>query len=276
MAGSVLGKIAGGVVGGLIGGKGDKKAARQMEQAALAAQARVEPFTRPPFSVQTVLGNTAGNRFHLSQSGNEAINNLTAANRQLFQGIRGFDRGAFTDRFFDAIDRLESRREGQALNSFESRLFNRQGVNTGTQRQIADFMRDIEDARLRRSLQTELTAEGVFSNRLKDAFSGVDALRGLQGSQLAQFDRSFYGSRLTEPVVLPSNQGLLAAGGIRAQSTQDFFGNLGGAVGGAVGAGIPWALGGGGFGGGGGGGFTANPFTNIANPINPQFASLGF
>lgn len=241
MAGSVLGSVAGGITSGLFGSKGSSKAASQ--QAAAAQQALALTPQLRNFPVATALGTTglrgAPGRFKLSGQGQGLLNNLNQSRDTLFRQFRDFSRPDFAQRFFDSIDALESRREAQAFNNFESRLFNQSGVNTGSGRQIADFQADIEDARQRRAIGAELTASGLQGDLFNRFLQAAQGLQNFQGSQLNQIGTTIQG----EQSPLGINQqvaqaGLLGAGNTRARGTMDFFNNLGTGIGGGVSAGV--------------------------------------
>lgn len=270
----LFGDILGSVAGGVIGGFGDKKASRQAE--AGAGRAAPQIFFPQPFAVNTLFGDSSSGSFNPSPLFKNRIAGLESAAKRSEDFLNSSSAAGFASRFFDAMNRLEARREEQGFQNLESRLFNQRGINTGTARQIADFRNDISDARLGRFITAERAGHGILNDQLNNLLNINTGLRGLQGSQLNQIGQGIFGSRSMLPIALGGNPAEANAGLFRAQSTQDFFGNLGATVGGGISAGVS-----GGFGrsspfGSPGGGFTQNPFANTPNPINPNFASLGF
>ena len=239
MAGSIIGDVAGGVVGGLFGSEGDRRAADQAFGAANAAQSFIRPQFQP---LNSVFGNTLpSGRFAANQIGLDTQGRLFQAQKLFSNQLLGFNKGAFADRFFDAIDRLESRREAQGLANLESRLFNRSGVNTGTQRQIADFQADIEDARLDRVIKAELAADERSRGLLGDFLRANQGLRGFNQDIQNQQNLGFIGAQALTPQST-FNPGLANAGLFQAGNTQSFFDSLGSGIGGAVNAGVSGLL----------------------------------
>lgn len=279
MAGSVIDTVtgaAGKIVGGLIGAGGDQRAADQFQQAAQQSQLIVQP--------QQFLGNSLFTRIDprgqalltpLGQRRNQEIANLF---NQAFRRARDFNSNQFQQRLLRAADDVTRRRESQAFDSLESRLFNRQGVHTGTARQIADFRSDVERRReeraFRRATEAELFAEQVQRGRLGD----VAGLFGLSGDLDDRFLRlqgqSLQGAQLLAPFGI-SNPQIAQAGAFRAQSTQDFFRGLGGIVGGVVDTGLS-SLRAPASSASTGGGFFNPGAVSFEGGFTSPFASLGF
>lgn len=225
--------IAGAAVGGLFGAFGDSKAADQFGSAAQLQY--IAPQFQPTSNLFGRTTNAGG--FTLNKFGRRYLNDLTKNQALTRKDFQSFNRGAFADRFFDAIDRLESRREAQAFSDLESRLFNQAGVSTGTQRQIADFQADIEDARLDRVIKSELAgaqmSDLLFDRFLKSLNPINDFNRTLANERAFGVDRAV--ALTPRPFI---DQGALAAGAFQAGNTSDFFRTLGGYAGDVVASGL--------------------------------------
>jgi len=275
MAGSVIGDVVGSAVGGIFGSKGDERAAQQAQQAAERSQMIVNP---QPFQGNSLFFNTnARGQASPNFRGNNLISQFGRLNSQAFNQAIKFNPRRFADRMFQAGNRVNDKRDGQAFSSLESKLFNRQGASTGTQRQIADFASDIEDRRSQRFFNAQSAAQQMRNTMLDQSFAASNQLTGFGDRLLENQHQSLQGARALAPFGI-DNPAIAQAGQFRAQNTQDFFGNLGNTVGGAVDAGISF------FGnrGGGSGGVGNSPAqSSFARPsfggpgFNP-FGSLGF
>jgi len=93
------------------------------------------------------------------------------------QQAQGFNPVDFSNNYFDSIDRLESRREGDAMASLESRLFNRSGINTGTEMQVRDFRDTLEERRAARAQKAMFDSQNFFTNMLNQML-GLETGRG--------------------------------------------------------------------------------------------------
>ena len=273
MAGSVIGSVAGNVASGIIGGIGNKKAERQFQSGANAAQ---QIFTPQPFRAGNRFGQVDNRgQFTFNPIGNKRLQQILQISNKRFNTSEQFhqNRDAFAEKLLRAADRVNDKRESQAFSSLESKLFNRAGASTGTQRQIADFQSDIEDRRFQRAVNAEQIADqrnrallgdflGVFNNATQYGRQGEDVQR-----------LSLLGAQALRPFAI-NDPAQANAGAFRAQNTQSFFDGLGGVIGGGLDAGIS-LLGGGGSGVGGGinGGGFFNP--NAINFGSNPFTSFG-
>ncbi len=267
MAGSVIGSVASGIIGGL----GDDKAEQQFQQGAAAAQQIFQP---QPFQAQNSFGAVnADGQFKLHPFGHRVLGMTNQLAGQTFGRATNFDRRKFADRLMDASNRVNDKRESQAFSSLESKLFNRQGASTGTQRQIADFGADLEDRRFQRALQAEVGANQVGSGLNQDFIGALGLVNDFSDRRIAAQQQGLFGAQALAPYAI-NNPAQAQAGAFRAQNTQDFFDGLGGVVGGAAQTGINFLRGGSGGGSSSSGGGFFNP--NAINFGSNPFTSLGF
>jgi len=243
-------------IGGLFGGN---DAAKDLEKdlARIAEQNRFQPF-----NINSPLANGSFD----GQTGTASLNPNTAKTFDQFNQLinrtgnkaKGFNAQSFQNDFFRSIDRLESQREQEGFDDFESSIFNKRGVSTGTGRQVRDFQESLQQRRFDRQ-QRAVEASQQFETNLFNQFLGLtggrsqlsaatlDPLRiGLQAGQLNTQANQIASSYLAQ--------------GANARATAKA--NTGSAIGGLFDAGLGLALGGGGFGGlgggiGAGGGFTS-------------------
>lgn len=161
-------------VGGLFGGN---KAADDLEDklAEIAEQSRFQPFniTSPLASSsfdgttgQVNVGPGVGTTFNqfrdlIGQTGNRAVN---------------FNPQSFQNDFFRSIDRLESQREAEGFADFESSIFNKRGVSTGTGRHVRDFQESLQQRRFDRQ-QRAVEASQQFQTNLFNQFLGLNTGR---------------------------------------------------------------------------------------------------
>lgn len=268
MAGSIIAPVAGSLISGAISGAGSSRAEDQLRQGANAAQQIINPSPfqgRGLFTSVNPQGQASFNDF-----GNDQFTKLKSFSNSSFQRANNFNRSSFRDRLLEASNRVNDKREGQAFASLESKLFNRQGASTGTQRQIADFGADLEDRRFNRALQAEIGADQFARGRQNDFANAFGLLSGLDDRLLAHQGQSLQGAQFLKPFAI-NNQAQAQAGAFQAQNTQDFFDGLGGAVGGAAQVGIN-AFQNRGGGSSGGGFFNPGAINFGSNP----FTSLGF
>jgi len=164
---------------GLFGGGKDRAEDLSDELRELGERARFQPFN--------ISGPLGSSSFDLEN--NTATATLSPDLRRAFDrfgqliGEQGrqaanFDPQDFQNRFFDALDRLESRRESEAFGSLESRLFNRSGINTGTQRQVRDFRDTLDNRRRARAFEAIFGAQD-FQSQIFNNILGLE--RGRSG-----------------------------------------------------------------------------------------------
>lgn len=269
MAGSIIAPVAGSLISGAISGAGSKKAEKQLRQGAEASQQIVNPS---PFRANSLFGNVGANgQFSLNNFGQQQFNNAKTLSGKAFSRANNFNRGSFRDRLLEASNRVNDKREGQAFASLESKLFNRAGASTGTQRQIADFGADLEDRRFNRALQAEIGADQFNRGLIGDFQNSLTPLNNLNNNFLNFQNQSLTGARALAPFAI-NNPAMAQAGAFQAQNTQDFFDGLGGVVGGGIQTGINY-FGNRGSGSSSGGGFFNPSAINFGS--NP-FTSLGF
>lgn len=250
MAGSIISSVAGSAASGLISGAfGGSKSSDEFERGAAASQQIVNP---QPFQGRSLFGgiNPQG-QFSLNSRGQQQFQKLLGQSNKFFNASNNFNRNDFRDRLMQASMGLQNRREQQAFDGLESRLFNSSGVNTGTQRQVADFKNDIEDARFGRALQAEMGADQMARGRLGDFANAFGLMTNFDDRGIGLQQQSLQGAQALAPFAI-NNPAMAQAGAFRAQNTQDFFDGLGGTVGGLVDTGIsafrnPASGGGGGF-----------------------------
>lgn len=269
MAGSIIAPVAGSLISGAIGGFGSNKAEGQFRGGANAAQQLIAPTPFQSFS-NFFSVNPQGQANHTATGARQNQFLLENSNAALGR-LRGFNRDEFRDRLLEASNRVNDKREGQAFSSLESKLFNRQGASTGTQRQIADFGADLEDRRFNRAVQSEFSADQFGRGRFNDFQNAFGMLTGFDDRRQAIQRASLEGGRLGLPMAV-NNPAMAQAGAFQAQNTQDFFDGLGGAVGGAAQVGINAFQNRGGGSSGGGGFFNPGAINFGSNP----FTSLGF
>ena len=194
------------VFGKIFGALGAKKAAKRLDPSQL--------FT-PSRNIFAQL--TGPGQYRLTGEGQAAQARLQALGEESFGELTGFGREAFSERYFDALDRLASRREGQAFADTASRLFNVGGATSATQRLLAGQQRDIEDAQLRRTIAAEQAGfsreQDLFNRYLQSLQAGV----GFAGFQQQQ--------QAPQQAYLQAVQGKQIA---QAQATQSLFGAIGG------------------------------------------------
>lgn len=278
MAGSIIPRVAGSLASGLIGGLGSSKAEKQLRQGADASQQIVNPS---PFRANSLFGGVgAGGQFSLNSLGQKQLNNFNRLSDRSFNRAISFNRGSFRDRLLEASNRVNDKREGQAFASLESKLFNRAGASTGTQRQIADFGADLEDRRFNRALQAEIGADQFNRGLIGDFQNSLTPLNNLNNNFLNFQNQSLAGAQALRPYAI-DNPAMALASSFQAQNTQDFFNNLGGFVGGGIQTGINY------FGNRPTGNGTGNPFNGTGPQLrfgnksainfgsNP-FTSIGF
>lgn len=259
MAGSIIGDVAGSVVGGLFGAKGDRKASDQAFNAARQSQQIFRPQI-PQAGNNNVFGNILpSGHFSANPLGQQVQADLIRKFRTFSGQFDDFNKGDFANRFFDSIDRLESRREAQGFADLESRLFNRRGVNTGTQRQVADFQRDIEDARLSRVINAELAGDIRSRGMFQDFINALGGLQGFGNNIQSQRNSAVQNASLMRPFAI-NNPAIGNAGLLQAGNTQSFFDSLGGGLANATNAGVSTLF---------GGGFS-NPFSSGGGFFNPS------
>lgn len=217
---------AAGLAGSAISAFGGNKAAGQLADATNRAS--------QPLGIQSPLGLTSMRNgvldFQPTLRGEQMFRQTDTFRNRAFQDLNKFSRDDFSSKFFDAIDRLESRREADNFANFESALFNRSGVNSGTARHVADFQQDIGDARLSRVLQSQLAAEDVFNNRAALFGNAVNMSRGLNSDVMGQLSMSQAGR--------PNPQLAAMGGAARSNATANFFSGLGTNVGNVL-SGLP-------------------------------------
>jgi hypothetical protein len=159
-------------IGGLFGGN---KAAKDQSKAlqALAEQNRFQPFNiSTPFSGGSFDGTTGK-----VTTGNKGLNTTFDDFGKLVNqtGARGrnFDAQSFQNDFFRSIDRLESQREAEGFGDFESSIFNKSGVSTGTGRQVRDFQESLQQRRFDRQ-QRAVEASQQFQSNIFNQFLGLN------------------------------------------------------------------------------------------------------
>jgi hypothetical protein len=153
-------------IGGILGGNdaGDKFADM------MAALGERSPFEL--FNVNTPTSSTSFDptsrtaQTSLSPELLESFNRFGDLSRMIGDRASAFDPTSFQNEFFDARDRLESRRESEAFNSLESKLFNRQGIHTGTGNQVRNFQADLEQRRSDRTTKSIMDSQQFFTNML--------------------------------------------------------------------------------------------------------------
>ena len=232
MAGSVIGPAVSAGIGLL----GNKKADKHLQQGVNASQQIITPkpfqgrslFTQTNSRGQPTFSTFGRNRFR--DTNNIAFSKARSA-------LNAFDRRSFADRLLEASNAVHNKREQQAFGSLESKLFNRAGASTGTQRQLSDFASDIEDRRFQRALQAETAADQMFRGRLGDFGTALRALGGFEDMFSNAQQQSLAGARALAPFGI-NNPGAAQAGALRAENTRGFFDGLGGFAGGAVEAGF--------------------------------------
>lgn len=191
--------------GKLFSALGGKKAAQKLDPSEL--------FT-PSKNIFAQL--TGPGQYRLTGEGEAAAQRLSALGGEAFRELSGFGREEFSQRYFDALDRLASRREAEGFQSTASRLFNVGGATSGTQRMLADYQRDIEDAQLRRTIAAEQAGfsreQDLFNRYLQSLNAGL----GFAGFQQQQ--------QIPQQAYLNAVQAKQAA---RAQATQGLLGSIG-------------------------------------------------
>ena len=78
--------------------------------------------------------------------------------------------------FYDQLNALTAQQEAEELDRVESVLFDRQGIHTGTGRQVADFRKRIDDARQARqfdAINAALDYQGRLYNQFNQLAGGV-------------------------------------------------------------------------------------------------------
>lgn len=164
-----------GFFSGLAGIFGAKKAAKKIDPMA---------FFTPSSNV--FASYTAPGQYNLTPFGKQVQRGFRGLGQQFYDEAMAFSRPDFASEYFDAIDRLQSRREGQAFDSYASRIFNVGGATTGTGRALADYQTDIQDAQMRRSMAAEQAAFNRQSNLFNRYYTNIANAQNFAGFQQQQ------------------------------------------------------------------------------------------
>jgi hypothetical protein len=215
-------------IGGIFGGnKAGKRLSKDLKK--IAGDIKFNPFdvNGPLFS-----GSFDPENGTATSTGSNATNAQLGTFDRLFGQVgeeaRGFNPTNFQNNFFDAIDRLESRRESEAFNSLESKLFNKAGVSTGTERQVRDFQGDLEQRRFDRAGAAVGQSQQFFTNMLQQLL-GIS--QGKQQLASTAFDPLKLGLAFggAQTGVQESKANILGqAAGVKASTTANTFSSIGG------------------------------------------------
>lgn len=201
MAGNTNSGTTGGLFNTLFGASGSNKASKKLVEQLMQLydQSKVSPFNinNPNYVGANVTANGANpvlnpNVANTFGNFNTMINKLGAAGSKL-------NPMGLSQQFFDQIDRLESRRDADKMNSLESRLFNSSGINQGTANQVADFRNQLEQGRQQRVFNATQAGQSYTSNLFNQFL-------GLVGG------RSALGSSTLEPIRLATGTSVANAG----------------------------------------------------------------
>lgn len=158
-------------LGGLFGG-GDAADDLSKELAKIAGEVSYKPrgVNTPFFGIGFKDDGTA----HITNSKRglyDTFNHYGKLINQAGNRARNFDPRSFENEFFRSIDRLESQREAEGFADFESALFNRAGVHTGTSRLTRDFQESLQQRRFDRQQRAVESAQQYKTNILNQFLS---------------------------------------------------------------------------------------------------------
>ena len=212
----------GGLFGGNSAGKGLEKSLKRLQE-----ENRFKPFNlNSPLSSGNFDGSQGG-----VQLGAGVQNSFDLFNQninQTGQRAANFDPQSFQNEFFQGIDRLESQREAEGFDDFESSIFNKAGVSSGSQRQVRDFQESLQQRRFDRS-QRAVQASQQFQGNLFNQFLGLTQGRN-QLNQAALQPLQFGGQLNAQAANINNNASQFGAQAADARAVRKA--NTGSAIGG--------------------------------------------
>ncbi len=163
-----------GFFSGIFGDQSAKKAVRKLDE---RVDNISDEFKFAPINVDSRLFNTSfdegGASANLSPQAKRTFQDFDAMINRTGRAAKNIDQTGLAMDFFNQLNAINADQENRAFNSFESKLFNKGGVHTGTAQQIGDFQNQLEFGRERRKFEAINSAQD-FTTNLFNNFLGLN------------------------------------------------------------------------------------------------------